>query len=124
MKFFEKAIENEVKSYLPFIVSTRLLMESVNKGSNREEVYIAIKEHSNKALDEFSKNKLDKEKFALKIANDPRIPLDIKNVGKILEDHKYFSASAPKQSEKFASEVDKWTERFPESKKIKQEGIL
>ena len=124
MEFFEKIIANELKNFLPFVATTKILMESINRGSNREEVYEAIKEHSNKVSIKLRQGELTENDLPKRIADDERIPLNLNEVEEILNNPQNFYASAPNQSEKFYSEVEKWTILYPESKKIESEKII
>lgn len=124
MEFFEQIIAHELKNFLPFVATTKILMESINKGSKREKVYEAIKEHSNIVSAKLRKGEIKENDLPRRIANDKRIPMDLNEIEAILNNPKNFLASAPNQSEMFSSEVKKWTLRFPEAKKIEPEGII
>ena len=50
--------------------------------------------------------------------------LDLQEIELALNDPEHFTASAPEQVETFAQEVEKWTARFPEAKKIVPEELI
>ena len=124
MEFFETKISEEIKNSLPFLATTSLLMEAINKGSERDNVYEAIKEHSNKVAIGIGKGTIYENDLAKRLANDKRVPLDLNEIQKIFDNPNNSTASAPSQSEKFTLEVEKWTSRFPESKKLSPESII
>lgn len=124
MEFFEIKIAEELKEFLPFLTSTTLLMEAVKKGAGREKAYESIKEHAIAVTEELQKSNIKENNFAQRIAEDKRIPLDLKEIKIFLENQNNFSASAPNKTEKFSLEVKKWTNRFPEAKKLTAESII
>ena len=124
MEFFEKMIVNELKTHLPFVATTKILMECLNKGSNRKDVYEAIKEHSNIVSIKLRQGEIKRNDLPKRISKDKRVPLNLNEIEDILANPQNFLASAPKQSENFSAEVDKWIKRFPESKKIEPEKII
>ena len=85
-------------------------------------MHLAIKEHA--VAENLQKGKRHINEFALRIAEDQRIPLSLKEINSVLNDPENFNASAPEQAEKFANSVEKWTIRFPEAKDILPEELL
>jgi len=124
MEFFETRVSEELNQFLPFLASTQLMMKAVMKGKGREFIHEAIKEHAIAVTEDLNKGEIAVNDLAQRIANDTRIPLDIDEISAVLNNPKHFSASAQRQTVKFAKEVDKWTKRFPEAKEISPEIII
>ena len=124
MGFFEDRIKLELQQNLPFLASTVLLMKAVRKGSGRENVHLAMKEHAIAVAENFRQGKSNLKEFARCLAEDHRIPLSSKEIEAVLNDSANFTASAPEQAEKFANSVEEWTIRFPEAKEILPEELL
>jgi len=124
MGFFEAAIAQELQQYLPFLASTTLLMEAVRKGGGRESVHEAIKENAVAVADALRNGDLGENDLSQRLADDERVPLDLQEIEAVLNDPERFAASAPEQAEAFANQVRKWTERFPEAKKLVPQALL
>jgi adenylosuccinate lyase len=67
---------------------------------------------------------LDENDLSQRLADDERVPLDLQEIEAVLNDPERFAASAPEQAEAFANQVRKWTERFPEAKKLVPQVLL
>ena len=67
---------------------------------------------------------IEENDFSQRLANDERVPLDLQEIKAILNDPGSFAAFAPEQAENFATQVQKWTERFPEAKKLVPQALL
>ena len=124
MGFYEDRIREELQQNLPFLASTVLLMKAVRNGGGRENMHLAIKEHSVAVSENFRQGKSSLNKFARCLAEDHRIPLSLKEIDAVLNDPANFAASAPEQAVKFANSVEKWTIRFPEAKEILPKELL
>ena len=124
MEFYEVAIAQELKQYLPFLASTSLLMEAVRKGGGREIVHEAIKGHAIEATEAMRNGDVCENDFAQRLANDELVPLDFKEISAVLNNPQHFAALATEQVEIFAKEVRKWTKRFPEAKNVTSETLL
>jgi adenylosuccinate lyase len=46
MEVFEAVVEQELMRYLPFLLTTTVMMEAVKSGAGREAAHEAIKEHA------------------------------------------------------------------------------
>ena len=124
MGFFEAAIAQELQQYLPFLASTTLLMEAVRKGGGRESVHEAIKENAVAVADALRNGDLGENDLSQRLADDKRVPLDLQEIEAVLNDPENFAAFAVEQAENFAAQVGKWTERFPEAKKLVPQALL
>jgi len=124
MGFFEAAIAQELQQYLPFLASTTLLMEAVRKGGGRESVHEAIKENAVAVADALRNGDLGENDLSQRLADDERVPLDLQEIEEVLNDPGNFAGFALEQAENFAAQVGKWTERFPEAKKLVPRVLL
>lgn len=124
MGFFEAAIAQELQQYLPFLASTTLLMEAVRKGGGRESVHKAIKENAVAVADALRNGNLGENDLSQRLADDERVPLDLQEIEAVLNDPENFAGFALEQAENFATQVGKWTERFPEAKKLVPQVLL
>ena len=95
MGFYEARIKEELLQNLPFLASTVLLMKAVRKGSGRENVHLAMKEHAIAVSENFRQGKSNLNEFARCLAEDHRIPLSLREIDTVLNDPANFTASAP-----------------------------
>ena len=84
----------------------------------------AIKENAVAVADALRNRDLGENDLSQRLANDERVPLDLQEIEAVLNDPERFAASAPEQAEAFANQVRKWTERFPEAKKLVPQVLI
>lgn len=99
---YEKVIERRVMEKLPFMATENIMMESVRRGGDRQELHEIIRVYSHKAasnvkLDGLNNNLIDM------IAEDERIPLNKSEILAELKPEKYIGRSVS-QVEEFISE--------------------
>lgn len=124
MSFHEQAIAEEVELNLPFVASTVILMESVSRGGQREDVHAAIRQHTLHFGKEISSKTELRTELAKKLGGDERVPLSKQEINELLDHPEYWLGNAPEQTNRFAETVETWTRRFPETKSMKTESIL
>ncbi len=85
---YPKVINRRVMEKLPFMATENIMMESVKRGGNRQELHEKLRVHSHAAA---SKVKLEGGKNDLidRIAADPAFPLTKEEIEKELEPKKY-----------------------------------
>ena len=100
---YEKVIERRVMEKLPFMATENIMMESVKRGGNRQELHEMIRVYSHEAA---RKVKLEGGQNDLidRIAADERIPLTKEEIAAELEPSKYIGRSAS-QVDEFLKEV-------------------
>ena len=106
------------------MATTTLLMEAVRKGGGRESVHKAIKENAVAIADALRNGDFGENDFSQRLADDERVPLDLQEIEAVLNDPENFAAFALEQAENFAAQVRKWTERFPEAKKLVPQVLI
>jgi adenylosuccinate lyase len=95
MEVFDSVIEQELMRYLPFLLTTTVMMEAVKSGAGRETAHEVIKEH------------------AVQVAKDMRI----------VEAGKANAGDAPQQVDAFCGRVEAIAKEFPEAAKY-QPGVI
>lgn len=100
---YDKVIARRVMEKLPFMATENILMESVKRGGNRQELHEALRVHSQAAA---SKVKLEGGENDLidRIVNDSRFPLSKEEVLSELNPEK-FIGRCPSQVNEFIEEV-------------------
>lgn len=102
---YEKVIERRVMEKLPFMATENIMMESVKRGGNRQELHEIIRVHSHAAA---KKVKMEGGVNDLieRIANDENIPLTLDEITKELEPQKYIGRCVS-QVDEFIKDVAK-----------------
>ncbi len=102
---YEKVIERRVMAKLPFMATENIMMDSVSRGGDRQELHEIIRVHSHAAA---SKVKIEGGENDLieRLANDDRIPLTLDEIKATLEPKKYIGRSV-EQTEEFIIDVIK-----------------
>ena len=100
---YEKVVTRRVMEKLPFMATENIMMESVKRGGDRQELHEIIRVHSHAAA---AKVKLEGGQNDLidRIAEDERIPLTKEEILSQLDPKKYIGRSAS-QVEEFIREV-------------------
>lgn len=101
---YDKVITRRVMEKLPFMATENVMMESVKKGGNRQELHEIIRVHSHAAA---AKVKLEGGANDLidRIADDDRIPLTKEDILVHLDPSKYIGRSASQVEEFYEIEV-------------------
>lgn len=99
---YDRVIRRRVMEKLPFMATENILMQSVKKGGNRQELHEKLRTHSHAAA---AKVKLEGGANDLieRIAEDPAFPLTLQEIEKEL-DPKFFVGRAPSQVTEFLEE--------------------
>ena len=103
LQVFEKVIEKRVMEKLPFMATENIMMESVKRGGNRQQLHEKLRIHSNAAT---AKVKLEGKSNDLidRIAADESFPLSKEEILSELDPKKYIGRSVS-QVEEFLAEV-------------------
>ena len=124
MEVFPSVIGAERKKYLPFLLTTTVLMEAVKAGSGREDAHAAIKEHALATVRDLRRGKIIENDLADRLAKDKRIGLKIKDLRKIIKEGDKAVGAAHQQVEHFIKRVQTWSARYPKAKTYSPESIL
>lgn len=102
MVVYEKVIQRRVMEKLPFMATENIMMESVKRGGNRQELHEALRVHSHAAA---AKVKLEGGANDLidRIANDPLFPLTREEIEATLDPAAFTGRSASQVTEFIAN---------------------
>ncbi len=102
---YDKVVERRVMDKLPFMATENILMKSVKKGGNRQELHERLRTHSHAAA---AQVKLEGKANDLieRIANDDAFPLTLEEIKAELEPSLYIGRSAG-QVDEFVEEIVK-----------------
>ena len=100
---YDKVIERRVMEKLPFMATENIMMKTVEKGGNRQELHEQLRVHSHAAA---KKVKLEggTNDLCRRIADDPAFGLTYEEIISEL-DPKLYTGRAPSQTEEFVKEI-------------------
>lgn len=120
MELFPGMIGVELKRFLPFLSTTRLLVSAFKKGMGREQGHSIIKKHAQVALRGMRQGKPNM--FVALLARDEKFPLSRREIDHLVgkPDH----GLAPEQVENVCGRIDILRRRYPKGAKYVPETIL
>ena len=125
MAVYEASLGEELRRYLPFLATTTLLMEAIQRGAGREEAHEALKEHAvAAAIDMREKGTTQTNDLASRLAADERLPLTRDELDEILGRSREFTGLAAQQVDGFGERVTALVIRFPEAATIGKSPLL
>lgn len=124
MGAYEAVIAKDLDRYLPFLTTTTLLMESVQRGAGREQAHEAIKEHALATALAMREQGLSDNDLADRLGSDERIPLNQQEITIILSQSRNLTGMASQQVESFAHKVESLGIDYPEAHRIEKGRLL
>lgn len=124
MEINTAVIEAECDKYMPFLLTTTVMMQAVKNGMGREDAHEVIKEHAVATLRDLRAGKILSNNLFERLANDERMPLDKSALDVILNQGRTHTGMAKEQALNFAERVQAWLDRYPEAKNYSPAPIL
>jgi adenylosuccinate lyase len=124
MDAYPAVIEKENNHYLPFLLTTTIMMEAVKSGVGRETAHHAIKEHAVATVNDLREGKASENDLISRLANDDRLSLDESQLNEILAQGRNNVGAAKAQVGQFVAKVKQYEQQFPESVGYVPGGIL
>ena len=124
MEVFPSVIGAERKKYLPFLLSTTVMMEAVKAGAGREDAHAAIKEHALATVKDLRRGKIKENDLVQRLSKDKRIGLNLTKLRKIINAGEKNIGAANQQVDYFIKRVKGWARRYGEAKDYAPESIL
>jgi adenylosuccinate lyase len=103
---YPAVIERELRRYLPFLATTKMLMAAVQAGVGREQAHEIIKEHAIDVALAMREKGMDQNDLIERIGRDPRLRLDEKKLGDIFKNPLEFVGTSIAQVETFVKAVE------------------
>jgi adenylosuccinate lyase len=124
MEVFDAVVATELNRYLPFLLTTTVMMEAVKKGAGREGAHEAIKEHAVAAIRDLRTGKIVQNDLLQRLAADQRLGLSEAELQRVLDHGRANSGDAGAQVDYFAEQVDALAKAKPEAAKYTPGAIL
>lgn len=105
MATYPAVIERENQHYLPFLLSTTIMMTAVKNGIGRETAHEVIKEHAVAAAQAYRTGESDKNDLVARLAEDGRLGMNEEELATCLEEGKANAGAVQSQIDYFLSEV-------------------
>lgn len=124
MDAYEAVIAAETAHYLPFLMTTTIMMEAVKSGVGRETAHKAIKEHALATVHDLRQGKIDRNNLIERLAGDERLGLSRSTLDSILARGDQESGAAKSQIQAFADAVSKLEATSPQAAAYTPGSIL
>jgi len=117
-------VERELRRYLPFLATTKVLMMAVKSGVGREQAHEIIKEHAIAVALAMREQGINENDLLDRLANDSRLNLDKAVLEDLFDKPLEFTGAAKIQVQMFVSEVEAVVNDHPEAALYEPEPIL
>ncbi len=124
MDAYEAVIAAETARYLPFLMTTTVMMEAVKRGVGRETAHKVIKEHAVATVADMRTGTSEKNDLLDRLATDGRLGLSRDELGAILKKGDREVGAARSQVTIFSDEVKKLESKWPDAAAYSPGGIL
>ena len=124
MDAYPAVIEAENNHYLPFLMTTTIMMEAVKAGVGREAAHKAIKEHAVATVNDLRSGVIRENNLLDRLAQDDRIPLSSEQLNALMDEGQENTGTARSQVDFFTTEVEKLESSHPEAANYTPGAIL
>jgi adenylosuccinate lyase len=121
---YPAVIDAEVRRYLPFLATTRILGRAVAAGMGREAAHEIIKQHAVAAALAMRDQARAANDLVERLAGDGRLPLDRADLDAVLAEPLTFTGAAGRQVAQVVEAVGRVTERSPDAAGYVPEPVL
>lgn len=124
MEVFEAVVQSELERYLPFLLTTTVLMQAVKAGAGREGAHEAIKEHAVATIGDLRKGNISINNLFQRLAADERLGLSADQFDVIFEQGRANTGAAAAQVDTFCAKVTQLATLYPEAAAYQPGDIL
>jgi len=117
-------IEREKNYYLPFLLTTTIMMEAVKRGVGRETAHEVIKEHAVATARDIRQGKISNNNLFDRLAEDGRLKLSRDDFDAIAKIAAAETGTAGMQVDNFVAAANELLAKFPAAAEIKPGAIL
>ncbi len=121
---YPAVIARELDRYLPFLVTTKVLVAAVRNGVGREEAHEAIKEHAVAVALAQRESGAAGNDLLERLQRDPRLRLSVSDIDAIVADPLSFTGAATRQVRDFLDRAAAVVARHPSAASYAPEAIL
>jgi len=121
---YPAVIERELRRYLPFLATTKVLIAAIRAGVGREVAHEVIKEHAVAVALQMREQGTEGNDLIERLAADPRLGLDRAVLEEAMGDPLGFVGNAVPQTAAFVASVGELVKRHPDAALYDGEEIL
>ena len=121
---YPAVIDRELKRYLPFLATTKILVASVKAGVGREAAHEVIKEHAVAAALAMRESGRDDNDLIDRLAEDARIPMDREQLQSAIGQPAQFIGNASAQVANVVKKIESITNANPDAAGYRPGEIL
>jgi len=121
---FPAIISNEIKRFLPFLATTKILMACVKAGVGREVAHELIKEHAVAAALSLRATGATTNDLLQRLADDQRVPLALDELQALIADPLDFTGAARSQVVEISGLISSILMKYPDAASYHPEEIL
>jgi adenylosuccinate lyase len=121
---YPAVIDRELRRYLPFLGTTKILVAAIKAGVGREAAHEAIKEHAVAAALAMRETGTDDNDLIERLAADDRIPMDAEALRSAIGDPDLFIGNAPAQVRTVVAKIEAVTRSYPDAASYRPGAIL
>jgi adenylosuccinate lyase len=112
MDAYPAVIERENDHYLPFLLSTTIMMTAVKRGVGRETAHEVIKEHAVAAAQAYRTGESDRNDLIKRLAEDGRLEMKADELTACLEEGKANAGAVQTQIDRFIIEASTYADNI------------
>lgn len=113
MGVYKPVIQTELNRYLPFLMTTTIMMAAVKRGVGREEAHEVIKEHAVAVSDELRSGTIATNDLLDRLGADGRLKLSREEIQEIYDANAGDTGMAADQVDAFCSMVTELADKYP-----------
>ncbi len=113
MGVYEPVIQTELNRYLPFLMTTTIMMAAVKRGVGREEAHEVIKEHAVAVSDDLRRGSISTNDLLDRLGADGRLKLTREEIQEIYDANAGDTGMAGDQVDAFCAMVKELAEQYP-----------
>ncbi|MBQ4613363.1 MAG: adenylosuccinate lyase [Akkermansia sp.] len=114
MQVYEPVINTELDRYLPFLMTTTIMMAAVKRGMGREEAHEVIKEHAVSVSNDLRNGAISRNDLLDRLGADERLPLSREEIQQIYDKNAGDTGMAADQVNGFVSLVGEIAAIYPD----------
>ena len=121
---YPAVIDAELRRYLPFLATTKILVAAVKAGVGREQAHEAIKQHAVAVALDMRESAQSSNDLLDRLAADPRLGLTRTALDRLLDEPLSFAGNAGAQVERIVADIEKIAIRHPRAADYQPSPIL
>jgi len=124
MDVYEEVVKSENQHYMPFLMTTTVMMEAVKAGVGREEAHKAIKKHALETVQDLRNGVITENNLLKRLASESSLPLDEQQLQSIFDSTENNTGLAEEQIHSFVAGLEKLSESYPAASEYHPGSIL